>query len=238
MPWFRVDDSLAFHAKTVAAGNAAMGMWLRAGTWCAQQLTDGFVPSHMVSALGSRGQAAALVKAGMWRQEDGGYRFHDWLDYQPTAAEVQADRSAKHEAKVRAGRAGGVASGVARRKHNPSNGEAEQEANAEQNEAPTRPDPTRPKTPGTRKRATATPDVFPITPEMAAWGQENAPHVADPHAETRRFLDWTRANGKTYKDWTAAWRNWMSKADGFATERPTRRPPNPNIPDTDEWRLG
>jgi len=43
MPWFKVDDTLAFHAKVVAAGNAAMGLWVRAGAHSMQQLTDGFI---------------------------------------------------------------------------------------------------------------------------------------------------------------------------------------------------
>ena len=73
---------------------------------------------------------------------------------------------------------------------------------------------------------------------MAAWGRDSAPLVADPRAETARFLDYTRANGKTYKDWSAAWRNWMTRANEFASARPGARPANPNVPDTDEWRLG
>lgn len=31
MPWFKVDDTLALHGKVVAAGNPAMGLWVRAG---------------------------------------------------------------------------------------------------------------------------------------------------------------------------------------------------------------
>ena len=41
MTWFRVDDTLAMHPKVYAAGNAAMGLWVRAGAWSMQQLTDG-----------------------------------------------------------------------------------------------------------------------------------------------------------------------------------------------------
>ena len=52
MPWFRVDDNLGFHHKVIAAGNPAMGLWVRAGSVCASQLTDGFVPDHMIASLG------------------------------------------------------------------------------------------------------------------------------------------------------------------------------------------
>lgn len=94
MPWFKVDDTLAFHAKVVVAGNAAMGLWVRAGAWSAQQLTDGFVPDHMVLMLGNRGQAKALVGAGLWVQGEGGYWFHQWAENgrQPTREEVETKR--------------------------------------------------------------------------------------------------------------------------------------------------
>lgn len=140
MPWFKVDDNLAFHAKTVTAGNSAMGLWVRAGSWCAQQLTDGVVPRHMVVALGGTStHAKRLVEAGLWHAIESGYRFHQWEQRQPSADEVRAEQAARHEKKAAAGRLGGIASGVARRKHERSNAEA----NGKQNEAPTRPDPTR-----------------------------------------------------------------------------------------------
>ena len=44
MPTFEIDDQFAFHQKTVMAGNEAIGVFARAGAWCAGYLTDGFVP--------------------------------------------------------------------------------------------------------------------------------------------------------------------------------------------------
>ena len=106
IPWFKVDDNLAFHAKTVAAGNAAMGMWVRAGSWCAQLLTDGFVPDHMIASLGTKAQAARLCDVRLWDREDGGYRFHEWSHEgrQPTRQETERrreeDRIRKAEARA------------------------------------------------------------------------------------------------------------------------------------------
>ena len=99
MTWFKVDDNLAFHAKVVQAGNAAMGLWVRAGSWSAQQLTDGFIPDHIVTTIGNRGQAARLVAAGLWVREDDGYRFHQWNEdgRQPTRATVEKERSEARE---------------------------------------------------------------------------------------------------------------------------------------------
>lgn len=97
MTWFKVDDSLAFHAKAVAAGNAAMGMWVRAGAWCSQQLTDGHVPAHMVPALGRPSEAKRLCDVGLWLREDDGYRFWQWGERNPLRHEVEDDRSAARE---------------------------------------------------------------------------------------------------------------------------------------------
>lgn len=94
MPWFKVDDQLATHPKVVAAGNAAMGLWARAGSWSAQQLTDGHIPAAMVAVLGGRpADARKLVQVGLWDIAGDGYRFHDWEEYQPTRGVVEAQRS-------------------------------------------------------------------------------------------------------------------------------------------------
>ena len=97
MPWFKVDDTLPFHAKTVAAGNAAMGLWVRAGAWSMQQLTDGFIPHHIARELGPRHLCQRLVTAGLWDEKDDGYVFHEWNQRQPSRAKVYAEREANAE---------------------------------------------------------------------------------------------------------------------------------------------
>jgi hypothetical protein len=95
MPWFKVDDGLAFHPKVMAAGNAAMGLWVRAGAWSAAHTTDGFLTREVVAVLGGKKpHVDALVKAGLWTAEPEGYRFRDWLDYQPSARDVKLGEDA------------------------------------------------------------------------------------------------------------------------------------------------
>jgi len=89
VPWFKVDDTLAFHTKTLAAGNAAMGLWVRAGAWSMQTLTDGFVPAALARQLGTAREAQRLVDAGLWDVYKGGFRFHEWGERQPTADDVR-----------------------------------------------------------------------------------------------------------------------------------------------------
>lgn len=97
MPWFKVDDKLHSHKKVAKAGEA-MALWVIAGSWAMDQLTDGFVPDYMVGRLmpGGDGMAQTLVDAGLWIEDDhegdDGWRFVDWGDYQPTRDDVEAKR--------------------------------------------------------------------------------------------------------------------------------------------------
>lgn len=100
MPWFKVDDALSMHMKAFAAGNQALGLWVRAGSWSMHQLSDGFIPRGVVAALGGNwDDAAALINAGLWHEAPEGYQFHDWAEYQPTREQVLAERAAAAERK-------------------------------------------------------------------------------------------------------------------------------------------
>lgn len=90
--WFRVDDGLAFHHKAIKAGNAALGLWVRAGAWSSQHLTDGFVPAAVALQIGTEPQVRKLLDAGLWLPEEGGYQFHDWLQCNRAGAQVRAER--------------------------------------------------------------------------------------------------------------------------------------------------
>lgn len=78
MAHFQVDDDLAFHHKTLIAGNAAMGLWVRAGSQCQRLLTDGFVSEDMAKTLGTQREVNRLLISRLWHKTDGGYVFHEW----------------------------------------------------------------------------------------------------------------------------------------------------------------
>jgi hypothetical protein len=100
--WFKVDDQLAFHPKVLESGNAAMGLWVRAGAWCGAHLTAGALPRHMIGTLGAqRRDADRLVSAGLWTRTDVGYQFKDWADYQPTKTQVESEKAATKERQQR-----------------------------------------------------------------------------------------------------------------------------------------
>lgn len=114
MPWFYVDDQLCTHPKAMQAGNAALGLWVRSGSWSMQQLTDGEIPTQMVRMLGTTAQAKSLVSAGLWTPEGAGYQFHEWQEWQETSEKVKARREANRQRvkRWRSGVSNGVGNGV------------------------------------------------------------------------------------------------------------------------------
>jgi len=105
--WFRVDDGFVEHPKVLTAADQlgpphgvarVVAVWLESGIYCTRQLTDGFVPARIVGRLVADDMplevAAALVAAGLWTAAPGGFRFHDWDQYQPNGAEIR-DRRAR-----------------------------------------------------------------------------------------------------------------------------------------------
>lgn len=52
-------------------------------------------------------------------------------------------------------------------------------------------------------------------PRLVQWCSEKFPGIAWP-VEVEKFRDWSRANDERFKDFDAAFRNWMRQADRFA----------------------
>jgi hypothetical protein len=167
LTWFKVDDSFHSHPKVLAASPAALGLWVVAGSWSGSNLSDGFVPDHVLPRLvpDSVTLAKELTTAGLWKRVRGGYRFHDWSDFNPESGAVLAEREAARQ-RMRAVRARrkegetndkqedfkqGLNKGRAKAEQatsetvfpaQPLNGSAEQQANVR--ELFGNPDPTRP----------------------------------------------------------------------------------------------
>ena len=205
MAWFKVDDALAFHMKVVTAGNAAMGLWVRAGSWSAQQLSDGFVPANIVRTFGgSDDDVRSLCDVGLWHEVENGYQFHDWDEYQPTREKVLSERESarKRMADLR-GRSG------------------EQKPNTEGSSAavrPPRPDPSR------SSSRTSSPRK-PERPLPADWEPTEKHHElakeqnVDIQAAVVAFKDHAETNDRRARDWNAAFRTWLRKANDYGPQR-------------------
>jgi hypothetical protein len=137
MTWFKVDDSFYDHPKMFDAPDCAVALWTRAGSWSARNLTEGFVPAGLPARLcGDPDTAVAdLLRRGVWLRASGGYRFHDWLQWQPSKEHVEDLRRKRAEA----GRKGGLAKAS---KQNASKSQASAKRVAKQTATPSRPPPS------------------------------------------------------------------------------------------------
>lgn len=103
MTWFKVDDALPTHRKilTIPRGArrlAAVGAWTLAGAWSSGALKDGHIPDSVLEELAIPPRAVEdLVAAGLWHRNGTGYVMHDYLDWNPSAEKVRAERAAAAE---------------------------------------------------------------------------------------------------------------------------------------------
>lgn len=115
MTWVKLDDQFPEHPKVMALGKdrlPGMGLWLVGAGYCGRHLTDGFIPRAFLVGSEQIRLARCLVGVGLWEDVSGGYRMHDYHDYQPAREEVLERRRLKAEA----GRLGGLRSGQQRSK--------------------------------------------------------------------------------------------------------------------------
>ena len=101
MPWFRLDQNFADHPKVYAAGNAAVGAWVRCGTYSASYLTDGRIPLDIARRYGKAREIAAAIDAGLWVENGAGLVIPDYLEYNPSKEQVEAERARARERMAR-----------------------------------------------------------------------------------------------------------------------------------------
>jgi hypothetical protein len=109
--WARLDDALIDHAKIFTAGAhlgtngaaIAIGMFAVGLIWSNRHLSDGFLPAAVVKRFPHVERplkvADALVKAGLWETTEGGFRVHDFHEWNLGHADARAKRD--HVADVR-----------------------------------------------------------------------------------------------------------------------------------------
>jgi hypothetical protein len=108
MTWFRIDDQLPSHEKTLqlprgARRLQAIGAFTLLGAWSAGHLTDGRIPSTVLEEMGIPPRTVEdLVLVGFLDRGDQ-LDLHDFLDWNKSAEQVLAERAeaAKRQKKAR-----------------------------------------------------------------------------------------------------------------------------------------
>jgi hypothetical protein len=110
--WVRVDEKFPEHPKVVEAGRhlgihgrgRVVALWTVGICYCNRNATDGFFDRKTAEkwTLFDKKPIEVLTvmcRADLLKQVDGGFQFHDYFDYQPSAAEIKAKRQKDKERK-------------------------------------------------------------------------------------------------------------------------------------------
>lgn len=102
MAWVRLDDRFLTNPKVLRAGRDARDFYLAGLFYSAGELTDGRVPrevlphlAHVAGVATKKADdlAGILVGVGLWENEPPDFQIHDYLQYQPSADQVRAERA-------------------------------------------------------------------------------------------------------------------------------------------------
>jgi hypothetical protein len=110
-PRAQLDPALLDHPKVFAAGELigkngaviALGFYSIALMWSNHHLSDGFLSKSVVKSFphaeNPTSIADALEKVGLFDRYDGGWRIHDFTEWNLSAAEVNRRRKRDRERK-------------------------------------------------------------------------------------------------------------------------------------------
>lgn len=114
-----LDDNIEDHPKFVSLSDAAFALWVRCIGYCRRNLTDGYVPEQAARARIRSGKPKEVIEEllsppeglpdgnPLWLRVPGGYRVHDYLDWNPSKVQVEELREKKRAAAARGGQASG-----------------------------------------------------------------------------------------------------------------------------------
>lgn len=106
MPWAKLDDRFHENKKVRRAWRRcpeALGLHVLAITYCAGNLTDGIVDREFVEDRVPNTRArdrmiATLTGEELWHEHPDGWEIHDYNEFNPTRASIEARRQARSEA--------------------------------------------------------------------------------------------------------------------------------------------
>lgn len=211
--FIKVDRDFPEHPETIGLSDKAFRYVVTFWCYSHRHNTNGKIPDALFSQVPPKVRQELL--AHYVELVDGHPWMHDYVNHQQTAEEV-ADLQAKRRTAGSAGgkaRAKNIARAKAIVKQIESNLQPDIDIDIEREKerGATAPSP--------RSRAVALPAAFEVTEDLKAWAREKAPGIDLAH-ETEKFRNYHQAKGTTFKDWAAAWRNWMTKAVEYGKNNP------------------
>lgn len=233
MPWSRVDDGWSDHPKVIGLSLAAKGLWLVGLSYASRNLTDGLVPAAVCYREGSPDEVQdamnQLIDAGLWSWEGERHvRIHDFLEYNPSKAQVEAERT-KTKERVANWREKRKAEDPAPDNVTALHGRYTPVSNGGVTPAPV-PVPVPNRTPNgvlapaapKNKTRRVIPEEW--TPDEKGRTYASNIGIGNIDREVERFKDFHRAKGNTFLDFAAAWRTWCNNVPRMNPDAIERAP--------------
>lgn len=101
MPWANLDDQFPKHPKVLPLSDAAFRLHVAGICYCAQYLTNGLIDEDAVPLLVPRYKPrtlADLTDRGLWLPHPDGYEIRDYLQWNRSREQVEAERERKRKA--------------------------------------------------------------------------------------------------------------------------------------------
>lgn len=107
MSWVKLSDDFWMHPKVLQVGDATAGVYARMLSYCGCYLTDGLVPEAIVATITAKNrkaiedlEAVRMVE----RLPSGGVLITDYLEYNRSKQQVEAERKVRVENGKKGGR--------------------------------------------------------------------------------------------------------------------------------------
>ena len=101
MTWLKTDDRYPEHRKIRRLNDGAYRLHHTAQCACAKDETDGLITEADLDDMQHIGRLRKyipdLVAAGLWEVDPRGWLVHDYLDYNPSHLQIEAERAASRE---------------------------------------------------------------------------------------------------------------------------------------------
>ena len=94
MTWVKLDDGFADHPKIERLSSDAFRAFVRSLCYASRHLTDGRIPDAALRILARRAIIRELEVSGLWERNGDGIVIHDYLEFQPSSAQIRQRRAA------------------------------------------------------------------------------------------------------------------------------------------------
>jgi hypothetical protein len=101
MPWANLDDRFPTHPKVIGLTDGAFRLHVSGICYCAQYVTDGVIEAETVPLLMPRYRKQLLdelLRKGRWVPHPAGFEIHDYLDWNRSREQIEAERERKRKA--------------------------------------------------------------------------------------------------------------------------------------------